>query len=150
MVKVQTFSFDSRGFYKIWNSRCRNNSHLRLDRQIRPCQKTSNPKREDGPLMKTKLRADTPTNKQQLKDNTDDPGRNLAMSMGSILQGLYRTQRIFIQVSKTNNYKNESDPSIHFLTPILSGVTGVEPISASSGEGGVTLDTSPVHHRADI
>ena len=48
-------------------------------------------------------------------------------------------------------HSNKLYMSVHFLPFIPLGVAeGVEPISASSGEGGVTLDTSPVHHGAEI
>ena len=41
--------------------------------------------------------------------------------------------------------------SIHLLPLILLGVAGgLDSISASSGEGGATLDKWPVHHRVDI
>ena len=41
--------------------------------------------------------------------------------------------------------------SIDSLPLIPLGVAGsLEPTSASLGEGGVTLDKSPVHRRADI
>ena len=43
------------------------------------------------------------------------------------------------------------NPPIHFLPLIpLRVAGGLEPISASSGEGRDTLDKSPVHRRADI
>ena len=42
----------------------------------------------------------------------------------------------------TQGYNNTIHPSIHFLL--------LEPNSASLGEGGVTLDKAPVHHRAEI
>ena len=41
--------------------------------------------------------------------------------------------------------------SLHFLALVLLGVAeGLDPVSASSGEGGDTLEKSPVYRRADI
>ena len=59
-------------------------------------------------------------------------------------------------VWKTHNNMSHANmswlfSSIHFLLLLLLGVAGgLEPSSASSGEGGVTLDKLPAHHRADI
>uniref|UniRef100_A0A3Q3VJW6 Uncharacterized protein n=1 Tax=Mola mola TaxID=94237 RepID=A0A3Q3VJW6_MOLML len=51
----------------------------------------------------------------------------------------------------TNKKKQPIHPSIHFLPLIPLGVAGgLEPISASWGEGRDTLDKSSVHRRADI
>ena len=46
--------------------------------------------------------------------------------------------------------KDKYYPSFFYHLSFQGSWRGLEPISASSGEGGVTLDMSPVHCRADI
>ena len=59
---------------------------------------------------------------------------------------LFGSSHSFLAMSVEFNHQ-----SIHFLPLILLGVVGgLDPISASSGEGRVTLDKSSVHCGADI